>query len=170
MIAGTHLLTWLDYLELAGVFLTLAGVVISFFQIRKIKTAAQAQRLAIDETLREVRASFGRYALSTARRQLQEAKQSVDSNDWRGAALRSGDLAEQATRLAHATLIEEPGWTEIAEGFHGWESTYRRLQRGGELPTAKMLAKWEKLVVFTAQKFSVEDSPYGPSREADRAE
>lgn len=125
-----------------GTMATLVGVWLSFVQIRRTKSATEATRAAVDSTLRQVSSDFGRYATATAKRHLSDAKQSVDNGDWRRAALRCSDLAEQVTFLSKGV---DP-WLEFAKNLRQWEMSFGKVRAGEHLMLGQA-KRWERLAM-----------------------
>jgi hypothetical protein len=123
-------------------------------QIRETKSAAAAARDAANETLAESRRSYQRYAASVAYRLVSEAKIHVDNKAWGQAALRLGDLADQALQLASA----DPGWGELADELRKWEADFRRISLGYKKGIAA--TKWNEFLVRLHREIARYHGPF----------
>lgn len=147
-------------LTLLGVIAGLAGLRWTYQQLQRTRTAAEASARAIEATMRQVRRSYTRLLVSTAKRQIAEAKQAADNGDWRVAALRSSDLAEQISQLAQTFEPEESDWPGFSAGFRKWEMESRRAQQSAGVPD-DVLQKWERFVIRVGLALDRADEPLG---------
>lgn len=113
-----------------GTVATLTALAIAIWQIVKTKAIAIAAREAATSATDANRRQFSRYVVSNANRLLQLAKIYVDAQEWRSAALRVSDLAEQVDQIAQVATLEIGSWTDLAGDLRGWEDVFRALVAG----------------------------------------
>lgn len=145
---------------LIGTVATLIGLWIAVRQIRQTKRIAEASQEAITTTLGQARTAFGQYVMSTSRRLLSEAKIFVDEKNWSRAALRLGDLAEQAAQLAHSVPADDADWAELAKEFRQWEGTCRKLEAKEVELAPNLTAKWHRFSRDAAGQFDRHHGPF----------
>ena len=129
--------SWRDLIaitSLIGTLGTLAALVFAVVQVRRTRRIAQVTQDTMDTVLAQARSAVSQYAMSTGRRQLSEAKLFFDTKNWSAAALRMGDLAEQAAQLAQSFSSDRQNWKDLGSMFRNWEATCRRLDRGTMQP------------------------------------
>src|SRR4051794_30158637 len=98
---------WRDIISIGGFLLTIAGLLYTMRQVWLAKSAAEAAKNAADRTLDESRKSFQRYIAANAHRFINEAKMSIENEQWAAAAMRLRDLADQLAQLTGLSLALE---------------------------------------------------------------
>jgi hypothetical protein len=144
---------WRDVVSLGSAIITIASLIYAIRQIRRAESAATAARSAAVETLENSRRSFQRFAPANAIRFSTEANAYVEGQMWDRAALRVGDLADQAAQLAE----REQDWKVVIEELRGWEVTLKRIARG----KAKFLPpKWDKTLRSVQMLIDAQHGPF----------
>jgi len=145
---------WRDVLAVASAIITVLSLLYAILQIRKTKSAAIAAKEAVEKVHEESQRNFQRYALTNALRFMTEAKVHAESRAWDKAALRLGDLADQAAQLAY--FDEE--WKQLAVELRRWEDTMKRVgsQKANLAPM-----KWSAFLLRVQLKV---DESHGPFR------
>ena len=119
----------------AGVAATLAGLCLTWRQLRKTQTAAQAAA----DAARRSRDAYDRLLLALAHRATSEVKLLVTQEKWLAASLKAADLAdllaqlsaqdEEVARLSFAMREAGHHFARIEQGtitFHGLRTTWPR--------------------------------------------
>jgi hypothetical protein len=149
-------------LTLVGTLATLAGLVLTLLQVRKTKTAAEAAKKAVDETLDRLRAATGQYAVSMAKRRLIQVRELADNKNWMGVASRLDELAESTAQLAQTFPAASEAWMSEVGQVHEWSATFARHASRSTGPKAKELEKWTAFATAMATKFDRIHGPLGP--------
>ena len=161
--------SWRDLIaitSLIGTLGTLAALFFAVVQVRRTRRIAEATQETMDTVLAQARSAVGQYAMSTGRRQLSEAKLFFDANNWSAAALRMGDLAEQAAQLAQSFSSDRQNWNDLGSMFRNWEATCRRLDRGTIQLNTNLAGKWDKFTQNAAARLDSQHGPFPAMRDA----
>lgn len=133
-----------DLIAIVSVFgfaLTVIGVWLTWYQMRKATSATQAASNAAVAALAESRGQYNRFLITQLHRLLSEARIYVDCKNWDAAAIRLGDIVELLLHVANT----EPLWSESARNFQAMQLTFQRISQQ-ELNFTKALAsKWNRL-------------------------
>ncbi|MCI0642500.1 MAG: hypothetical protein L0Y72_16790 [Gemmataceae bacterium] len=92
---------WRDALSVFGVTLTIGGLLLAIWQIRRAVNAAEAAKLAAENALFESRKSFLRFVSALAHRFVNEINVHIENSTWQVASVRMDDLASQLMQLTH---------------------------------------------------------------------
>lgn len=146
-------------LAVLGALLGVVAMIIAVWQLSKTRKAADAAARAASEAASASRGRFADYAVANVQRFLGEAKIFVEHQDWRMAASRVADLADQLAQVVNADRTQAQDWQHLVAELRGWESTFKRIG-GCEIQfRASVSRKWFD---FLGSLSSQLDRRYGP--------
>ncbi len=155
---------WRDVLAslgAAGTLASVAGLVYAIYQIRKTKSAAEAARVASEETRTLSRQDYQRYAVANAVQFIGELKAFVAGKVWERASLRFSDLAVQASQVANLQRPNDPEtanqWEILADELRQWAQSCEKVLAG---QIKFQQGKWTKLLPRLESMFHTYHGPF----------
>jgi hypothetical protein len=118
--------SWSDGVAITGLLVTVAGFVLTLWQLRKTKSAAEAARAAAEGAFAEGRQHLRSVVTTNTQRFVNELRDLAERGQWEHACRRANDLADQLA-------VVPPGDAEIGrfiDGLRKWGRTFSRLASG----------------------------------------
>ncbi len=166
LLAASRLPDWFNDLDaLVGVFGTLIGFGITFWQLLKTKRAAEAARDAANRTAEAARNNYAHFVISTCQRFVSEARIHVDMGRFELAALRCDDLAGQLVLVCNATPGAIDDAASLIARLRDFAEAFRKASRPlGKLSNAAT-AKWAKFLLELSGRIDHMHGPFPVIRE-----
>lgn len=152
--------------SILGAVLTVAGLAWTLVQVYKIKSAAEAARIAAEDARQQSRLAFQRYASSNCHHYVSEVKDLFAAQKWDLAVQRLADLVHHSIQLVGASESEHDRqrWAEVAEALRVWENIARQLSAAerGDLkrPPRYQLKKWHETMSMAETRFLANLGPF----------
>ena len=136
-----------------GFVLTVVGVWLAWWQLRKTVSSSEAALLQLSQSKQK----YAEYLYTYGLRLLAEARSFASSERFEQALLRLVDLGDVILKLS----IEDNSWDELRNSIAEMETTFERIAKGELKFRTSLKSKWRDLEQKTRVKFQEKTGPFG---------
>jgi hypothetical protein len=140
-----------------GIVITLIQVIDAKRVAAEARDASEAAKVASEATSRELRNSYYRSSLMTARRLMSEIRTLLREKNWPVAAIRADDLGDHASQLVYLRPQPDQDWVYVRKAMPAWAIIFRSGIRNRKVYYDE--AKWAELCDFVNDKIDREHDP-----------
>lgn len=150
--------TFPEQIGLVASIATLIGLAYTVIQLWETKTLTRATKESADKAVLELRGSDYRSALLLTGRLLGEIRTYVQNRDWRIAAIRLHDLADQCLSLARMRPGVDDQWRGFSKVVRWWGGEFASGRRNR--PFKYEANEWQELFDRLWDKIDKESQPF----------
>lgn len=166
VLAASRLPDWFNDLNsIIGVFGTLLGFGITFWQLMKTKKAAEAARDAANRTAEAARNNYAHFVISTCQRFVSEARIHVETGHFELAALRCDDLAGQFVLARNATPDAIEDADSLVKRLRDFAEAFRKVSKPPGKLSGAAIAKWARFLLELSGRIDHMHGPFAVIRD-----